>query len=145
MTMTNLDQSQVIRTVYDADNQALRTTATVEVPVGGTEVVIDEATDSIRTVPYRGTLTNRGGATSGTPSTSTQVCAANTSRKYFVIQNLSTSDYLYVNFGSAASTGTDSVRLNPGGSYSMEGGFVSTEAVNVLATVASVNYFAKEG
>ena len=92
-----------------------------------------------------GTLTDGSGSTSATPSTSTQIFASNTIRKYLLIENLSTTATIYINFTSAATAGVGSYALLPGGSLVQESSFVSTEAVNVLATVASVPYTAKQG
>jgi hypothetical protein len=88
--------------------------------------------------------TDRSGTTSGTPSTSTQVAAYNQQRRYFIIQNLSATATIYVNFTSSAST-TNSLQLLPGGSYVMESNTITTEAINVLSATASVPFAAKEG
>jgi hypothetical protein len=95
-----------------------------------------------------GLLTDRSGSTSATPSTSTQVAAVNPTRKYFLIQNQGATA-IYVNFTSAAAA-TGSIKLGPdtgsgGGSYVMENGFVSSEAINVFSTAASMAFMAKEG
>jgi hypothetical protein len=87
---------------------------------------------------------DRSGSTSATPSTSTQVAAYNQQRRYFIVQNLSTSATIYINFTTAAAT-TGSLQLLPGGSYVMESNTITTEAINVLSTVASVPFAAKEG
>lgn len=92
-----------------------------------------------------GQLTDGSGSTSGTPSTSTQIFAANQNRKYLLIQNLSTTLTIYLNFTSAATASTGSYALGPLGSLVQEASFVSTEIVNVLATSASVNFTAKQG
>lgn len=96
-------------------------------------------------VPTGTIYTDRSGTTSGTPSTSTQVAAANQSRRYFLIQNLSGTTPIYINFTSAATAGSGSIYLTPLGSYSMESSTISTEAINILATTASVSFTAKEG
>lgn len=93
----------------------------------------------------QGTLTDDSGTTSGTPSTSTTVMASNASRKYLLIQNLDSTNNIYINFTSAASNGTGSYTLLPYGTLVQEGQYVSTEAVTVLATVASIKYSAKQG
>jgi hypothetical protein len=90
-----------------------------------------------------GTLIDRSGTTSGTPSTSTTVAAANPSRKYFIIQNLGASN-IYVNFTSAANTTSSILLAASGGSFVMESSFVSTEAITVLSAGTSVAYMAKE-
>jgi hypothetical protein len=92
----------------------------------------------------QGTLTDDSGTTSGTPSTSTQIMASNASRKYLLIENVSTTATIWINFTSAATAGNGSYQLLPGGSIVQESGFVSTEAVNVLSTTATVPYTAKQ-
>jgi len=99
---------------------------------------------SVHIISTEGTLTDNSGTTSGTPNTSTQIMAANSSRKYLLIENLSSTDNIYINFTSSATSGPGSYVLFPGGSLTQETGFVSGEAVNVLATVASVPYTAKQ-
>ncbi len=96
------------------------------------------------TVPTGTIYTDRSGTTSGTASTSTQVAAANQVRRYFIIQNLSSTATVYINFTSAAAT-TGSIALLPFGSYTMESSTLTTEAINILSTTASVPYAAKEG
>ena len=70
--------------------------------------------------------------------------ATNANRKYLFIQNLDSTNTIYINFTSAASNGTGSLTLGPLASYVQESGFVTTEAITVLATVASVNFTAKQ-
>lgn len=94
--------------------------------------------------PRNGTLTDGSGTTSGTPSTSTQIFAANSSRRYLLIENVSTTATIWINFTSAATAANGSYTLLPGGSIVQETGFVSTEVVNVLSTVASVPFTAKQ-
>jgi len=120
---------------------AVGTAATTAITIQGSSSGVSVPTNARQT----GTLTDRSGTTSGTASTSTQVAAANTSRKYFIIQNVSTTATIWVNFTSAATATQPSIQLLPGGSFVMEAGYVSTEAINVLSTTASVAYTAKEG
>lgn len=94
--------------------------------------------------PRNGTLTDGSGTTSGTPSTSTQIFATNSSRRYLLIENVSTTATIWINFTSAATAANGSYTLLPGGSIVQETGFVSTEVVNVLSTVASVPFTAKQ-
>jgi hypothetical protein len=96
-----------------------------------------------------GVSINGSGSTSGTPSTSTQVFAANPNRKYLLIQNLGTAS-IYINFTSAADT-TNSIWLapgtstTPGGSFVQEAGYVSSEIINILSPSASTPFMAKQG
>lgn len=91
-----------------------------------------------------GTFTDRSGTTSATPSTSTQVAASNASRKYFFIVNASSSNTIWINFTTSAAATQPSIPVLPNASFVMESGFVSTEAINVLCTIASSPYSAKE-
>jgi hypothetical protein len=91
-----------------------------------------------------GVLTDGSTTTSGTPSTSTQIFAANSQRRYLFIQNGSASQTIYINFTSAATAGSGSIALAPLGSFVQESSFVTQEIVNVLATVASVPFTAKQ-
>lgn len=90
------------------------------------------------------TFADRSGSTSATPSTSTQVAPYNPYRRYFIIQNLSPTAYIYMNFTSVANT-TSSLQIVPLGSYVMESTAISTEAINILSATASVPFVAKEG
>lgn len=105
---------------------------------------IVNSSSSIAITPVEGTLTDGSGTTSATPSTSTQIFASNANRKYLLIENVSATATIYINFTSAATAGAGSYSLLPGGSIVMETTFISTEAVNVLSTVASVPYTAKQ-
>lgn len=96
------------------------------------------------TVATGAILANKSGTTSATPSTSTQVMAANQTRRYLIIQNLSAVTAIYINFTAAADT-TNSLQIAPLGSYVMESSVITTEAINVLSTGASIAYAAKEG
>jgi hypothetical protein len=94
--------------------------------------------------PTQGTLTDNSGTTSATPSTSTTIMASNATRKYLLIQNVSTVNTIWINFTSAATATEPSYQLLPGGSIVQEASFISTEAITVLCTVASSPYTAKQ-
>lgn len=93
----------------------------------------------------RGTLTDRSGTiTSG--GTAQSLAGSNASRKYLLIVNpITATEPLYVNFTTTAVAGSPSIGLNPGDSFVMENGFVSTEAISVIAATTSHTYTAKEG
>lgn len=81
---------------------------------------------------------------SGTCTGSTQaVFAANASRRYLLIQNISDTA-IYVNFGADADTDSHSVKLAAGDTLVFETGFVPTSAVNILGT-ATKKFVAKQG
>ena len=93
--------------------------------------------------PTRGALTNRSGSIT-TGGTSQQLAPANANRNYLFIQNVSSSD-LWFNFGTAAVTDQPSIRLLPAQSFTMEGSFVSTDAVNIISATTGDKFVAKEG
>lgn len=90
-----------------------------------------------------GLLIDGSGTTSGTPSTSTQVFAANPTRKYLLIQNIDTTTE-WINFTGAATAGSGSIQLLPGAAFVEEANAISTEAINILSTGASVKFTAKQ-
>ena len=93
--------------------------------------------------PANGALTDNSGTTSATANTSTQIMGVNYARKYLLIQNTS-GNTMWINFTSAATTTQPSIELLAGGSLVQESSFVSTEAVNVICSVASQTYTAKQ-
>jgi hypothetical protein len=98
----------------------------------------------VTTQTANGVLTDNSGTTSATSNTSTTVMAANASRKYLLIQNVATSATMWINFTTAATKSQPSIMLSAGASFSMEGGFVSTEAVTIICSLASQGYTAKQ-
>lgn len=115
----------------------LNTTIAGSIPAG---------TNTIGTVaPVRGSLTDRSG-TITTGGTSQQIAGANTSRSYLLVVNPPTNTAtLWLNFTTAAAASQPSIPILPGGSFVMESGYVSTEAVNVIAATTSMPFVAKEG
>lgn len=97
-------------------------------------------------------LTNASG-TITTGGTSQQLVAANSSRKYLLVVNLST-DTLWIRFGSTASAASEpSIPLNPavaassygGGAFFMEGSAISTDAIQILGATTGDAFSAWEG
>ncbi len=91
--------------------------------------------------PSRGAFIDRSGTTLA--NTSKQVMAANATRSYLLFQNLANVT-MWLNFTSAAANAAGSIEITPGAMYSLEGPFISTEAVNVFATTGNAVYTAKE-
>lgn len=90
-----------------------------------------------------GALTDRSG-TLAAGATSQAVAAANAARKYFFFENVSDTD-MWINFGVAAVANQPSILvLANGGSFTMEGAFVSNQAVNVICATIGKAYTAKE-
>lgn len=93
--------------------------------------------------PARGLLTNRSGSVA-TGATAQQLMAANTTRRYMFIQNLDSAEVMWINFTTDAVADQPSIRLGPLDAFVMEGSFVSTEKVTVLAATTGHKYAAKE-
>lgn len=94
--------------------------------------------------PSTGTLTDRSG-TITTGGTAQQAMAANTSRKYLLIQNISDTN-MWINFTTTAVQDSPSILLLAnGGSLAQEAGFVSTEAVSIICATTGKKWTAKEG
>lgn len=112
---------------------------------GSVPVVIasDQSAVPVTIQTANGSLTNRSGTTSATANTSTQIIPANPSRKYLIIQNVSTA-VIWINFTSAATQSQPSFQLPIGATFAMEGNFVSTEAVTAISSKASMAFTAKE-
>lgn len=91
-----------------------------------------------------GNLTDRSG-TLTTGGTAEQVAAANTTRRYFMIQNLDASEDMWIDFGSTAVADQPSIKLVAGEKFIMDGNFVSTQAVSIIAATTGHKWAAKEG
>jgi len=90
-----------------------------------------------------GTLINRSGTIS-TANSSREVAPANSTRRYFVIQNHSNS-IMYVAFGTPATT-SNGLALTPGGgSIVFENTFVPSQQINVICELAGKDFVAWEG
>ncbi len=90
-----------------------------------------------------GTLTNRSGSIT-TGGTAQQLMAANSSRKYLFVQNISSGD-LWINFTTTAVQDQPSLKLASGASFFMEGTFVSTELISIIGATTGQKFVAKEG
>ena len=93
----------------------------------------------------KGNLTDASG-TIAVNATSQQIFAANTNRRYLLIQNNANED-LWINFGGAANIGQPSIRLFAAGAGSIvcEGTFIPTQSVTIIGATAGSAYTAKEG
>jgi hypothetical protein len=94
-------------------------------------------------LPVRGAITNRSGTITAGGASQT-LAAANATRSYFFIQNIST-DVLWIDFGVAAVQDQPSIKLCPEATFVMEGGFVSTDAINIIGPTTGAKFVAKEG
>lgn len=77
-------------------------------------------------------------------NTSQVVAAANPSRTYFLFQNVS-DKVMWVNFSAAATAGQPSMQINPGGSITLSGPTIVSDAINVLSPNVGKAFTAKEG
>lgn len=120
---------------YGAQHVQLRDETT------GSELGVNSS--PLRIAGYRGTKTNRSGSTSGSAGTSTQVMAANTSRRSLFFQNVSDTT-LWIRFGASATQDQPSIKLLPNSVYWEEGLDVDTDSVHVVCSASSKSYTAYE-
>jgi len=139
--MSARDPSHILRSVFDEVTESIK--AKIDATISGVqEVIISHLDDSIQAVGFRGSLTDRSGSAT---TTSSVLAAANSSRKALFVQNLSTTTAIYINFGSAASAGSGSIKIPAEGSFSMTENWIDTQAVSVISASGTVSYTAKEG
>ena len=106
--------------------------------IGGDEVT---AANPLPVSGASGALTDVSG-TIAAGGTSQVLQAAQTARKYILIQNNSSGN-LAINFTSAATLGTGSYILTPGAAYCAETNFVSNEAINIIGATTGQAFTAK--
>lgn len=97
--------------------------------------------------PFQGSLTDRSG-TIAAANVSQVLAPAKANRRYLFIENTSggvTTGNLWFNFTAAANSNQPSLRLAVNGSFVMEGGFISTEVINVTGETTGMSFTAKEG
>jgi len=115
-------------------------------PVNGQIIIAGAPISPANAVPVTGgtgTLTDGSGAIT-TASTNQQIFAANSARKYLLIQNSSLYD-MWINFTSAATLSQPSLLVTPGSAFTMENNFISIEAINIICATPTAAYTAKEG
>lgn len=92
----------------------------------------------------KGTLTDGSGSLV-TGGASEEIFASNASRRYLLVQNVSTAS-MWVNFGGAATAGAGSVLLPAnGGSLVFDGNYIPTGQVQIIGATTGQGYTAKEG
>lgn len=78
-------------------------------------------------------------------SASGSLIAANTARKYLLVQNKDTSGSIYVNFGGGAATEGNGILIGPGGAYELNAN-MSTQGIQAIGTIPSnANILVVEG
>lgn len=82
----------------------------------------------------------------GLTTTSTQLVGINQGRNFLLIQNVSASGDLWINFGSTATAGANSVKLPAGGSLILGEaiGYCPSCAVNARSGSGTVDVTVKE-
>lgn len=127
----------------DALREALTIGDTVQPSTGGALASGITSATAGYVRPSQGTLTDRSGTiTAG--DTAQTLAAANATRKYLLIQNVSDTA-MWINFTTTAVKDSPSLLLEPnGGSLVMESGFVSTELVSIICATTGKKFSAKE-
>lgn len=97
----------------------------------------------VRLQPATGGVTDKSGAitTGGTQQT---LAAVKVDRKYLFIQNLDAAEDLWFNFTTNAVADKPSIKIPAGGSFVMEGSYVSSELISVIAATTGHKWAAKE-
>lgn len=110
----------------------------------GNRLVIDAGGGIVTT--KTGALTNRSG-TIATGGTAQQAAAANTSRRYLLIQAPTTnSESFWVRLdGNAAVVGSPSIEIAPGVALTFEAAFVPNGAISVIAATTGTPWTLVEG
>jgi len=106
-------------------------------------VVIASNQSPITIAPQLGALTDGSGSLAA-GSVSQQIFAANATRKYLTVQNISSID-LYVNIGAVATIDSNSIKLLPNGSVTFENNFIPTSNVTIIGSTLGAKFIAKEG
>lgn len=85
-----------------------------------------------------------GSTTITTGGTSQVVFAANGSRRYLEIQNISDTD-MYINFGAAAVADSNSFKIAAGGSYINASNWCPQTSVTIICATTGKKFVAKSG
>lgn len=97
----------------------------------------------VRLQPASGGVTDRSGAITvgGTQQT---LAAVKLDRKYLLIQNVDASEEMWINFTTTAVADKPSIKIPAGGGFVMEGSYVTSELVSVVAATTGHKWTAKE-
>lgn len=113
------------------------------ITVGNPFPVTGTVTGTVTTAPQSGTFTDRSG-TITLGGTAQQVAAANSSRKYFLFQNVS-AETLWINFGTTAVANQPSIKIPVDAGFVLEGLFINTALISVIGATTGSAFVAKEG
>lgn len=115
--------------IESATTQAIQFTVRL-----GNRVFFDAPpTGNVNVVNVRGAVTQTQKTVT---NASAQMIAANTARRFLLIQNKSASGTLYLNLSGVAATTANGLQIGPGDSLSLES-FVPTGAVHAIGDIAS--------
>lgn len=98
---------------------------------------------SVTMLPTIGAVTDCSGTITSGGNAQTMV-AVNASRKYLFIQNTSDTT-MWINFTTTAVANQPSLQITAGSAFTMEGNFVSSEAVSVIGATTSKAFTCKQG
>lgn len=147
--LTNDAAWQGVATHTDGATFASSDGLVVQAGVDGTTVrkmIVDSSGRPLMLmVPNGGNLTDPASNAITAGGTDQTAYAANLVRKYLLIQNLDSTEPLWVNFGAPATEDAPSIRLDAGAGMVWEGSFVPTQAVHVIAATTAHAFTAKEG
>ena len=110
-------------------------------------VVASTETNGVHTPHVRfgaGAVTDRSG-TITLGGTAQQLVAANTARRYLLIQNISAGDLWINDAGTAAIGGPGSLKIVAGGYYEYPASFVTSGAISIIGATTAQAFTAKEG
>lgn len=93
--------------------------------------------------PMLGPVIDRSG-TITTGGTAQVAASARAYRRYLLIQNTDNAEALWFNFTTTAVQDSPSIKLVANGSFVMESGFISTEAISVIAATTGHKFTIKE-
>lgn len=114
-------------------------------PDGALKVSLSGSTTSNVTISSAVAVTDRSG-TLTTGSTSQQVMAANTARRFLLVMNpIGATETLFIGCGITATTASGMITLAPGGSWIESGAAVPSNAINVNAVTTAHAFTALEG
>lgn len=116
-----------VRFIYSTGDRVVPTNS---VSIGGT-VQIDAT---------RGAFTNTQASIT---ASSQAILAANSARKYLLIQNNDSAAILYVTFGATA-TAANGVKIPPGGNYELNSN-IPSNSVNIIGSAITSNVIVVEG
>lgn len=115
-------------TIYSATTQIIQF-----VTRNGGDVRYDNLTGNVAITNVNGAFTN---AAATVTSTSAQLKAANTARRYLLIQNNDATGIVYVRLDGGTASATNGIKIPAGGSYEITN-YVPNGAITAIGSIAS--------